>query len=204
MPTRNKSKNNSHHDDGESDHEAFDLNVSDMSSSDGEAPPAVVTTAKTNPPTSTPEHLPAPLLDPLLLPSAPTAGLSNRAHDINYFFTCGSKTDGSLTICKQCKWVNDFILVFLLSHNISAKNKSITHQLSSRHSNSNRPPVTRRYASILKVSMKKNTWKFVHRTAGRTNYLGYNTVRNPVLQQWRSVERVTQRILFCRKSSTGL
>lgn len=42
-----------------------------------------------------------PTLAPLL-PSAPT-GRTNRAHDIDYFFTRGAKADGTLTICKQCR-----------------------------------------------------------------------------------------------------
>lgn len=37
-----------------------------------------------------------------LLPSAPTAR-TNRAHDINYFFTRGLKTEGTSSICKTCR-----------------------------------------------------------------------------------------------------
>lgn len=57
-----------------------------------------------NQPVAAPGNLSAsgpPTLAPLL-PSAPT-GRTNRAHDIDYFFTRGAKADGTLTICKQCR-----------------------------------------------------------------------------------------------------
>lgn len=95
MPAQKKSKNLN---DGESEHETIDLNVStDTSTSDGDQASAspVVTSATTLPQAGPPTLAP-------LLPSAPT-GRANRAHDIDYFFTRGSKTDGSLTICKQCR-----------------------------------------------------------------------------------------------------
>jgi len=88
MPAQQKLKNNLR--DGESDHETIDINVSDTSTSDGEAPP------------SPPKNLPEPPTLAPLLPSAPTTR-ANRAHDIDYFFNRGSRTDGSLTICKQCR-----------------------------------------------------------------------------------------------------
>jgi hypothetical protein len=37
-----------------------------------------------------------------LLPSAPTTR-TNRAHDIDYFFTRGSKTEGTSTVCNTCR-----------------------------------------------------------------------------------------------------
>ena len=94
MPAQRKSKN---HDDGESDHETIDINVSDTSSSDGDQ-------ASVSPVTAIPENQSVPATLAPLLPSAPT-GRTNTAHDINYFFDRGSRTDGSLTICKQCRQV---------------------------------------------------------------------------------------------------
>lgn len=102
-PAQQKSKKV---DDGESDCETLDLNVSDTSTSDGgaEAAPAVIdaNTVKTgNQPDVTPGNLPVP---PTLAPLLPSAtGRTNRAHDIDYFFSRGSRADGSLTICKQCR-----------------------------------------------------------------------------------------------------
>jgi hypothetical protein len=82
------------------DHETFDLNVSDTSTSDGGVQSEVAAPAA---PTALVENTAATLLGPLapLLPSA--TGRSNRAHDIDYFFIRGSRTNGSLTICKQCR-----------------------------------------------------------------------------------------------------
>lgn len=110
MPAKQKLKNDLHDGEPESDHETIDINVSDTSStSDGEAPPspAVLGTsaaADTKRLAATPENLPGPPTLAPLLPSAPTTR-ANRAHDIDYFFNRGSKTDGSLTICKQCRRV---------------------------------------------------------------------------------------------------
>lgn len=94
MPARaTQRKTKKQNDSSESDRETLDLDVSDASSiGDGDqAPVSPVTTTLPVPPTLAP-----------LLPSAPT-GHANCAHDIDYFFTRGSRNDGSLTICKQCK-----------------------------------------------------------------------------------------------------
>jgi hypothetical protein len=94
----------------DNDGETIDItNVSDTSVSvDGsqQAPQAAVSTVIDTPvtvqvvPANNPPVAIA-LLAPLL-PSAPTSR-TNRAHDIDYFFTRGSKTEGTSTICKPCR-----------------------------------------------------------------------------------------------------
>jgi hypothetical protein len=85
--------------------ETIDINVSDTSDGPGESlsqqVPAVppVDALANNAPAAI--ALAAGMLAPLL-PSAPTAR-TNRAHDIDYFFSRGSKTEATSTICKPCR-----------------------------------------------------------------------------------------------------
>ena len=51
-----------------------------------------------------------------LLPSAPSTR-SNQASDINYFFTRGSKTEGTSTFCKSCQSVFFCFTFFIVSLN---------------------------------------------------------------------------------------
>jgi len=85
------------HIDSDDNAETIDItNISDTSSLVRE--PAQ--TPSVTPSANTPGAPAAGLLAPLL-PSAPTSH-TNRAHDIDYFFKRGLKTEGTSTICKPC------------------------------------------------------------------------------------------------------
>ena len=81
------------------------INISDSSDSSDPAQAPTIPQAPTVPQAPPiPQAPPVPvagLLAPLL-PSAPTSR-TNRAHDIDYFFARGSKTEGTNTLCKTCR-----------------------------------------------------------------------------------------------------
>jgi len=100
----------------DNDGETIDINISDASTADDESQqaPGVSRAAPTvvaptyaghgGAPANKAPSVVAPaagILAPLL-PSVPTTR-SNHAYDINYFFTRGSKTAGTPTLCKICQ-----------------------------------------------------------------------------------------------------
>lgn len=104
MPASRRTNTAHRGSDNLNDGETIDItNISDTSTS---SQPSLAPTIQVNVPAvtqvdATAAAIGTPALAPLL-PSAPTTR-TNRAHDIDYFFTRGLKTEGTLTICKPCR-----------------------------------------------------------------------------------------------------
>ena len=135
MPTSHKK--NTAHIISDNNCETIDINVSDTSSSNSQAvsvdglresrpaptvslsttvdAPVVVPIAANNAPlaiTSTAGNEPGMLA--LLLSSVPTTR-TNHAHDINFFFAHGSKTEGTSTTYNPCRSVYLFLFTYFIA-----------------------------------------------------------------------------------------
>ena len=171
-------------DNSDTDHASVDEESSTVSRSVG---------APTAPTLVAPDGILAPLL-----PSAPTTR-SNQAFDISYFFTRGSKTEGTSTFCKTCQSVFFFFtyfIVLLIAEYDSEPRKLVTQlRLTFLHLSSLPTPATPLFESILQGITKRNTLKSVLQILGRTD-----SQEMPVFLKLRTLTRnITPMEHSCRK-----
>ena len=168
--------------------------------------PVVVPIAANNAPlaiTSTAGNEPGMLA--LILPSVPITR-TNHAHDINFFFTCGSKTEGTSTICNTCQSVYLFLFTYFIASLISIYNlepsRLITQLWTILCLNSLPIPATPLCESISQGTTKMNILPTVLQIVERTNSLETQFLYLEL--QWTPTGKLSQMMHSCRRLSTGL